>query len=79
MKKRKLLALGMVAMMGLTSITGCGVKTTDDTTTASGTTASGSGDTAAPATTTASSVDMKGEGEAEIDVLLYMQEHEKAI
>ena len=69
MRIKKLLALALSAMLTVSAITGCGVATEDS----SGGAASGS------ASEGSSTTEMTGEGDKEIHVLLYMQEHEKAI
>ncbi|MBO5089275.1 MAG: sugar ABC transporter substrate-binding protein [Lachnospiraceae bacterium] len=69
MKKKKLLALGLAAVMAMSVFTGCGnVQTAEE-----------AGEAPVAESTESSQVEMEGEGDKEIDVLLYMQEHEKAI
>lgn len=67
MKKRRLLTLALAAGLMISSFSGCGVQTAEEDT------------SSATETTAESKVDMKGEGDKTINVLLYMQEHEKAI
>ena len=67
MKTKKLLALGMASVLSLSVFSGCSVQTTEE----AGESASGG-----PAN---GQTDMKGEGDKEITILLYMQEHEKKI
>ncbi len=64
MKRKKLLALGLAALMGLSALTGCGVTTTSE-----------EGESTSSAAT---KTEMTGEGKDEINVLIYAQEHEKA-
>ncbi len=68
MKKKKLLALGLAAMMAVSVFSGCNVTTED----------AGGGD-AATTESGDSNTSMQGEGDATINVFLYMQEHEKDI
>ncbi len=77
MKRKKLLALGLATALSASALAGCGVQTSESTTAASGSGDATTSDTTAA--TTSSNTNMEGEGEAEINVLLYMQEHEKAI
>ena len=61
MKLKRVVAAALVALMGVSSLTGCNVaKDSEKSSDAS------------------SKTEMKGEGQDEIDILIYAQEHEKA-
>ena len=59
--RRKLIAFGLAALMSLSTITGCGVETSEKS------------------ASKENKTEMKGEGDKEINVLLYMQEHEQKV
>lgn len=69
MRKSKLLAMGLATTMVVSAFTGCSTVTEEKS--------SSGAATSEKETTT--NTEMEGEGDKEINVLLYMQEHEKAV
>ncbi|MBR1848712.1 MAG: sugar ABC transporter substrate-binding protein [Lachnospiraceae bacterium] len=67
--KKKLAAMTLAMAMAVTSLAGCGVQTTEEAGEAP----------AAETTSDTTTTEMTGTGDKEINILIYAQEHEKAV